>query len=71
MSTAPFTTSLAHRIREARYAANLSQVEAAAEMGVSPRTWQGWESGRTPRPRHRRALVAWFARVADSREKVA
>ena len=30
---------------------------AAALVGVSPRTWQNWESGeRFPRSKHRRAL---------------
>ena len=29
------------------------------------------ERRRIPRPRHRRALAAWFARVNDSEEKVA
>lgn len=71
MSTAPLIDELAQRIRDARFAAHLSQVEAAAELGVSPRTWQGWESGTMPWPRHRRALAAWFARLNDDEESAA
>ena len=48
-------------IREAREQADLTQVELAAKLGVSPRTVQGWESGaNTPQPRHRRAIAAWL-----------
>ena len=67
MSTSPLIDELAQRIRDTRREAMLSQVEAAAELGVSPRTWQGWESGTNPLPRHRRALAAWFARVAEEK----
>lgn len=49
-------------LREERDRRNLTQAEAAAQVGVSKRTWQGWElDGEVvPQPRHRRALVAWF-----------
>jgi transcriptional regulator with XRE-family HTH domain len=60
--------SFASRIREAREKASLSQAELAAELGVTTRAVQTWETGtRTPRPRLLRALavvterpVAWF-----------
>ena len=71
VSTSPLIDELAQRIRAARITAMLSQVEAAAELGVSPRTWQGWESGTMPWPRHRRALAAWFARVNGDVESAA
>ena len=70
MSSPVLIDELAQRIRSTRIKALLSQVEAAAELGVSVRTWQGWESGTMPWPRHRRALAAWFARVNDE-EKIA
>jgi putative transcriptional regulator len=48
---------LAAEIREARDRANLTQVELALRLGVSPRTIQNWEtSERNPRARHRRAI---------------
>lgn len=71
VSTSPLIDELAQRIRDARAKALLSQAEAAAELGVSVRTWQGWEAGTMPWPRHRRALAAWFARVDGDEEKVA
>lgn len=41
----------------------LTQEEAAAEVGVAPRTWQNWEAGTvTPRAKHMRALIEWFDR---------
>lgn len=50
-------------LREERVARNLTQAEAATQVGVSKRTWQGWElDGEVvPQPRHRRALVDWLA----------
>jgi DNA-binding transcriptional regulator YiaG len=47
-------------IRLARDAAQLSQVEFAHMLGVSPRTVQYWEAGKLPRPKHRRALAAFL-----------
>jgi DNA-binding transcriptional regulator YiaG len=52
---------LAEQIREAREDAHLSQVELARELGVSPRTVQNWESGKTPQPRHRRAIASFLS----------
>jgi len=68
---APLDVNNSRALDEAAIKAVLSQVEAAAELGVSPRTWQGWESGTMPWPRHRRALAAGFARGNDGEEKVA
>lgn len=49
-------------LREERIRRHLTQEEAASQVGVSPRTWQLWESDGTlvPRAKHRRALVAWL-----------
>jgi DNA-binding transcriptional regulator YiaG len=51
---------LATTIRLARDAANLSQVELAAVLGVSSRTVQYWEAGKVPQPKHRRAIAAFL-----------
>jgi len=50
-------------LREERDRRNLTQEEAAGQVGVSTRTWQLWENGGevTPRAKHRRALVDWLA----------
>lgn len=41
----------------------LTQEEAAAQVGVAPRTWQNWEAGTvTPRAKHQRALIEWLER---------
>jgi len=49
-----FTTA---HLKAAREAANLSQEELAAMLGVSRRTLQLWEAGRSyPQPRHRRLI---------------
>lgn len=49
------------KIRTRRLELNLSQREAAAQVGVSERTWQNWEAGDSfPRPSHRRALDKFF-----------
>lgn len=55
--------SLAARIKTVREkGSKQSQAEAAAEVGVSGRTWQAWEAGVSfPWPRHRRALDDWFS----------
>lgn len=49
-------------LRDERVQRNLTQAEAAAQIGVSKRTWQGWElnGAVVPQPRHRRALIDWF-----------
>lgn len=49
-------------IQTTRLGRMLTQEEAAAQVGVAPRTWQNWEAGTvTPRAKHQRALVAWMA----------
>jgi len=49
----------------ARLAADLTQVELAARLNVSPRTVQNWEANvGTPRAKHRRAF-AEFLRSLD------
>lgn len=63
MSTPALTyIPLAARLRTARQTENLSQAELAARLGVSARTLQGWEAetGPTPQPRHRRAVLAFI-----------
>ena len=49
-------------LREERERRDLTQVEAALEVGVSLRTWQVWESDGEviPQPRHRRRLREWL-----------
>lgn len=49
-------------LRDERERRHLTQVEAAAQVGVAPRTWQLWESTdeQIPRAKHRRALIAWL-----------
>lgn len=67
--------ALADDLRDWRGAYGFSQPEAADRLGVSLRTWQGWEAGREPRyPRLvRLALVAaaeeWLAE--DDAEQIA
>lgn len=52
-----FEQELARQIKAQRAYLVLSQEEAAFTIGVSLRTFQGWEAGRSfPQPRHRRAL---------------
>lgn len=56
------TDDLAAHLREERQRRDLTQPEAAEQVGVSLRTWQGWESGEAfPQARHRRALRSWLA----------
>lgn len=54
-------------LRDEREARHLTQEEAAAQVGVSTRTWQLWESGElvVPRAKHRRALIDWLRAVPD------
>ena len=47
---------LGAQLRDAREAADLSQSDLAAQLGVSARTIQYWEAGKTPYPKHRRAI---------------
>lgn len=54
---------LSGRIREARFAVDLSQVELAKRLGVSTRTLQNWEAGKIPQPRHRRRVADFLAFV--------
>ncbi len=46
----------AHRARR-----DLTQQEAADEIGVSKRALQDWEAGQTPRAVHRRAIRRWLS----------
>lgn len=55
--------SLADQLREAREAADLSQKDLASQFGVSARTVQYWEAGKTPYPKHRRAIREFIAFV--------
>lgn len=50
-------------LKQEREGRALTQVEAAAQVGVSVRTWQLWENGGevVPRPKHRRRLADWLA----------
>lgn len=51
-------TDLADRLRIAREKRFLTQEQMAAELGVSARTYQEWESGRAfPQVRHRQKLA--------------
>ena len=56
--------NLADEIKEARDRSALSQVELALKLGVSPRTIQGWEAGRIPQPKHRRAVLEFLKEAA-------
>lgn len=49
-------------LREERDRRFLTQEEAAAQVGVSTRTWQLWESDElvVPRAKHRRRLFEWL-----------
>ena len=40
------TQTLPDRLRAARAARGLTQVQAAGELGVHPLTWAAWEQGR-------------------------
>lgn len=52
---------LGDRIREVRERRILTQEEAAAELGIAPRSLQAYEAGTaTPRPARRRQLLAWL-----------
>lgn len=47
-------------VRRERERRNLSQKEAADELGVSERTLQAWETEDVvPWPKHRRAIIEW------------
>jgi transcriptional regulator with XRE-family HTH domain len=61
VSSVSLTGNLAARLRDRRNELNLSQREAAEQLGVSERTLQNWEYGTTfPWPRHRRVLERFF-----------
>lgn len=54
----------AERLQEARRTLDLTQVELAARLGVSPRTVQNWETtDRMPRAKHRRLLNTFLDEV--------
>lgn len=54
--------ALGSELRDVRESRHLTQKEAAAEVGVSTRVWQLWESDDppTPRAKHRRRLLEWL-----------
>jgi transcriptional regulator with XRE-family HTH domain len=59
------TSELGKRLRERRTELNLSQPEAAAQLGVSARTLQNWEAGSSfPWPKHRRAIASFLGEAA-------
>lgn len=72
-------TNVGRRIREARDALGLSQVDFAEWLGYSERAIQSWERNeRTPRPRQLESIaartnrsVAWFWSVEDDDKAVA
>lgn len=48
-------------LKDIRDGRDLTQEEAALQVGVSTRTWQLWELGTVkPRAKHRRALTDWL-----------
>lgn len=56
---------LGSELAEVRRLRNLTQEEAAEQLGVSPRTWQGWEMNGNvvPRAKHRRRLIDWLEKT--------
>lgn len=58
-----FVGDLAARMRAARNASSLSQVEVAAQLGVSRPHYSDWESGRREIPELKRLGVA--AKMAE------
>lgn len=56
---------LGSELREIRDDRALTQAQAAAEVGVSTRTWQLWENGGEviPRAKHRRQLAVWLSKT--------
>lgn len=67
-SSTPIQLSLAEKLKKARDTASLSQAELAERFEVSQRTLQNWEAGVRPRPKHRRAVLAF---IADQEEVAA
>jgi len=63
-----FRVKPADEIRAARERLDLTQVELAERLGVSPRSVQGWEAGRMPQAKHRRALADF---LSEAEEKAA
>lgn len=59
---------LGAELKEVRDCRDLTQEEAALQVGVSTRTWQLWETGNglTPRAKHRRKLADWLAGVEEA-----
>lgn len=71
MST-PYSTPpslLGALIKEARDRRDLTQAELAAELGVSVRTLQNWEGGKTPRAEQRRHLRRWLSDSDDYQQE--
>jgi transcriptional regulator with XRE-family HTH domain len=59
------TDDLGKRIKEHRLRLDLSQREAAEQLGISERTLQNWEAGTTfPWPKNRRAVKRFLAEPA-------
>jgi DNA-binding transcriptional regulator YiaG len=58
-------SDLGTRIKTHRDWLNLSQREAAEELGISVRTLQNWEAGTItfPRPVHRRAIKRFLEKT--------
>lgn len=71
-STFDITHELAERLRAARHSAMLTQAEAAAKLEIPLRSYQDYEGGTAwPRPKRRRALLAWIVNLEASTEAVA
>jgi len=65
MLTGQVTRSYGDLVEKARGERNLTQLEAATELGVSPRTLQGWENeGVVPQAPQRRRILEWLKEAA-------
>jgi transcriptional regulator with XRE-family HTH domain len=57
-----YADDLGRRLKARRLELDLSQDEAAEQIGVSPRALAYWEQGKVlPLPKHRRALKRFLA----------
>ncbi len=52
-------------LRGRRYAAGLTQAEAAQRAGINAAEWSRWESGLAIPPRHQAAVLEALRRVGD------
>lgn len=67
MSSPAVTHPLIDRLREVIAERHLTQREVAADLDVALRTIAYWlNDGATPQPAHRRAIVAWLARIEET-----